>query len=314
MRPAGRRTRVLLVGGGGGFVGRQLLPLLAREYLIRSVHRHPVPVERVTHVEWIAADVGTVTDWRPILQDVEVVVNLAWYRWGPPAKFRQLCRGLERLLAAATEAGVERFLHVSVPPAPDRMELELPYLRWKRQFDRALEASGLSHAIVRPTLLFGPGDVLLTVMLRTIQRYPFFPMFGDGGYRLNPLSVGDLAQLLQGLTTSPRSGIINVGGPEVFRYRDLTDLIFRVAGKRPRYWSMSERNGIRLAGLLQSLGSTKLYAYEVEWLVSDRLVQPTWIPPGGSLQRVEPYLRRLAAGVVDSSSGMPAGGVENGTD
>ncbi|MCI4351405.1 MAG: NAD(P)H-binding protein [Thermoplasmata archaeon] len=293
MNPTGR-PRLLLVGGAGGFIGRQLLPLLAPDFELRSVHRHAVAEEARFGAEWIPLDVGAVDDWRSIVRGVDVVVNLAWYRWASPGVFERLYAGLSRLLRAAVAEQVGRFLQVSVPPAPERLELELPYLRWKRRFDRDLAASGVPWAIVRPTLLFGPGDVLLSVMIRMIRRYPFFPMFGDGGYRVNPLAVGDLARFLRAQATAHGSGVYDLGGPETFRYRELTDLMFRVVGKRPRYWTMTPRNGIRLAGLLQAMGSRLLYAYEVEWLASGRLVQPVWDGAGVPLRRVEPYLRRLA--------------------
>jgi nucleoside-diphosphate-sugar epimerase len=297
---AGRRPRLLLVGGGGGFVGRQLLPHLLREFDVRSVHRTPVTSESVPGVEWIPGDAATVDDWRPLVRDVEVVVNLAWYRWAKPRHFESLYEGLHRLLRAAVDARVTRFLQLSVPPAPERMERELPYLRWKRRFDQELAASGLSYAIVRPTLLFGPGDVLLSVMFRTIRRYSLLPMFGDGSYRVNPFAVSDLVRLLAGLTRDGTVGPVDVGGPETFQYRELTELLFRVAGRRPRYWWMTVRNGVRLASVLQSLGATLLYAYEVEWLTSDRLVQPVASTIGGPLERVEPYLRSLAAPSSDA--------------
>ncbi|MCI4318985.1 MAG: NAD(P)H-binding protein [Thermoplasmata archaeon] len=290
---AGGRPRVLLVGGGGGFVGRQLLPLLLREFDVRSIHRHPVASEAVPGVEWVEGDVARLRDWTPVLRDVQVVVNLAWYRWARPRRFEELYGGLRGLLTAAIDAKVHRFLQLSVPAAPLRMERELPYLRWKRRFDQELTDSGLSYAIVRPTLLFGPGDVLLSVMLRMVRRYPFFPMFGDGSFRVNPLAVADLARQIRKLAGSSTVGQFDLGGPETFRYRQLTDLLFRVAGRRPRYWTMNARNGIRLAGLLQSFGSNLLYAYEVEWLMSDLLVQPVAEGIGGPLERVEPYLRSL---------------------
>jgi NADH dehydrogenase len=271
------------------------LPLLLRDFDVRSVHRHPVASEAAPGVEWIPGDAATLDDWRPIVREVDVVVNLAWYRWAKPRKFEELYGGLHRLLQASVEAKVARFLQLSVPPAPEKMERELPYLRWKRRFDQELAASGLSYAIVRPTLLFGPGDVLLSVMLRTVRRYSLLPMFGDGSYRVNPFAVADLVRLLSVLTLNDTAGVLDVGGPETFQYRELTDLLFRVAGKRPRYWRMTVRNGIRLASALQSLGSTLLYAYEVEWLASDRLVQPVAGTIEGPLKRVEPFLRSLVA-------------------
>ncbi|MGI0151584.1 MAG: NAD-dependent epimerase/dehydratase family protein, partial [Thermoplasmata archaeon] len=125
------RPRLLLVGGAGGFVGRALLRELGSEYAIRSVHRRVAPVES-GRVEWVAADATGPVDWARALAGVRVVVNLAWFRWESPERFRALHDGLRRLLAAAERARVERFLQVSVPPATPEMERTLPYLLYKR--------------------------------------------------------------------------------------------------------------------------------------------------------------------------------------
>jgi uncharacterized protein YbjT (DUF2867 family) len=272
--------RLLLVGGAGGLVGRAALPELVPRYRIRSVHRHPVPNER-SIVEWVSADVKTVADWAPVLDGVQVVVNVAWYRWSSESTFRKLRDGLCRLVEASARAGVRRFLQVSVPPAPAHLESDLPYLFYKRQVDAAIARSGLSYRIVRPTLLFGRGDVLVGVMLRTMRRYPFFPMFGTGEYHVSPIAASDLARLLVREAEGTEQGILDLGGPERLEYRELTDQMFRILGKPPRYWHLSAAGARRLTRLMVAIGSTTLYPYEVEWLMSDML----GLPPYEGLER-----------------------------
>ncbi|MCI4327759.1 MAG: NAD(P)H-binding protein [Thermoplasmata archaeon] len=288
-----RSRTVLLVGGGGGLLGRALLEEFSPTWTIRSVHRSPVARESTLGVRWIAADLAGIRDWGPHLDGVDAVVNVAWYRWGSDPRFRLLFEGLHRLLEASRAARVP-FVQVSVPPAPAQLETGIPYLTYKRRFDGAVRASGLPYAIVRPTLMFGPGDVLLGVMLRTIQRYPFFPMFGDGEYRISPVAASDVARLVVDLAAAPPSATLDVGGLASYRYRDVTDRLFELVGKRPRYWHLSPSGGVRLARLLQSLGSTRLYAYEVEWLLSDTLALPPSDRMRGPMRPVEPYLREEA--------------------
>ncbi len=281
---------VLLVGGAGGLVGRALLPELVGGFRIRSVHRRPVEMEERAGAEWIPTDLGAISDWSSRLDGVDVVVTLAWYRWARPGQFRRLYEGLHRLLDAARRGSRPRFVHVSVPPAPPDMERGLPYLAYKRAFDRELAASGLSYRIVRPTMLFGRGDRLLGVMLRMMRRYRIFPMFGDGGYHVSPLAVEDLARILRREIAGTDTGTLEVGGPDRYRYRDLTDQMFAALGLPPRYWRFSPRASIALGQMVQDLGSTLLYAYEVEWLLSDMLglaPAPEMDPP---LRRVGPYL------------------------
>lgn len=285
-----RRPRVLVVGGTGGFVGRAVRAELARDVRLRSLHRRPVPAESSEGIEWIAADVAGFDRWPEALRDVDAVLQLAWYRAGPARRFVALREGLERLLEAAVASGRPRFVQISVPPAPEPLERSFPYLVEKRRFDRRLAESGLPYRILRPTLLFGPGDVLFSVMMREMRRYGIFPMFGDGRYHVSPLAVADLARILRAELVGDRVGTSDLGGPVRYEYRELTDLLFRAAGRRPRYWHLSERGGIRLASLLERLGSRLLYAYEVEWLVADLLGLPAAEGVPGGLTRVERYL------------------------
>jgi uncharacterized protein YbjT (DUF2867 family) len=275
-------------------VGRAVLPELIPHFRVRSVHRHPAPNEGPP-VEWVRADVKEVEDWAPFLDDVQVVLNLAWYRWESEGTFQALQDGLRRLIDAAGQAQIRRFLQVSVPPAPPSMEATLPYLVYKRQVDVALARSGLSYRIVRPTMLFGRGDVLLAVMFRLMRRYPFFPMFGDGAYHVSPIAVADLAKVLLLEAQGSEQGTVNLGGPERFAYRELTDRMFQLLGKRPRYWTLTATGARRLTRWLVAMGSTLLYPYEVEWLMSDMLGLPPYEGLGTPLQPVGPYLEQLAA-------------------
>jgi uncharacterized protein YbjT (DUF2867 family) len=286
----GARPSMLLVGGGGGLVGRAVLAEFLPTHRIRSVHRRASAAEAGRGVDWRAADIAELEDWGPMLEGVDLVVNVAWHRAGPARRFVRLERGLERLLGAALAARVPRFVQISVPPAPAELETGLPYLVEKRRFDRALAGSGLSYRIVRPTMLFGPGDVLLGAMLRTIRRTGRLPLFGDGGYHLSPIAVSDLARVLRREAASSESGTIEVGGPRRYSYLELSERLFCAAGRPPRYWRMSGRSGLRLARLLELVGSRLLYRYEVEWLLSDRLGTAPYDGLDPPLTTVESYL------------------------
>ncbi|HTS32929.1 MAG TPA: NAD(P)H-binding protein [Thermoplasmata archaeon] len=302
------RPRLLLVGGGSGLAGRHLLEEFHPTHLIRSVHRHPSAREAELGVEWIPADVARVADWRPLLADVDLVVTVAWYRAGPDRRFRPLAEGLERLIRACEGLGVPRFVHLSVPEATPHIETELPYMVRKREVDRTLAASGLSYSILRPTMLFAPRDVLLTVMLRTMARWHRFPMFGDGEYHVSPVAARDVASIVRRESTLDRRGVVEVGGPTRWRYRDLTDFLFGTLRLPPRYLRMSPRNGVRLARFLETVGSSLLYAYEVEWLVSDRLGLAPYQGLERPLQGVEGFVQSEATRLRPSRPSPPRGG------
>jgi uncharacterized protein YbjT (DUF2867 family) len=303
MTPTRTRPVLLLVGGGGGLVGRAVMSEFGRDWAFRSVHRHPAPSEEGLPVEWIRLDLLNVRDWAPLVRGVDLVLTLAWYRQGYDRRFAPLARSLGRLIDAAAHEGVPRFLHVSVPDAPPRMETDLPYLAHKREVDRALVASGLDYSIVRPTMLFGPKDRLLSVMMRLMRRYHRFPMFGDGAYHVSPIAVRDLAHILRREASLPGRRNVLAGGPTRYVYRDLTDRMFAALGLPPRYFRLSPRASVRVASLFEGVGSSLIYAYEVEWLLADLLGLPPYEGLDRPLAPVEPFLAAEAARLLGRDPG-----------
>jgi len=295
--------RLLLIGGAGGLAGRSILDEFGSDWRIRSVHRHVVPAEAQREVEWYPTDVAAVGDWTPLLRDVDLVLNLAWHRNGSARRFRPLAEGLVRLIRDSEKAGVARWIQVSVPLAPGALETGLPYLAWKRFVDGALANSALSYSIVRPTMLFGPQDKLLTVMLRTMARYHTFPMFGDGEYHVSPIAARDLARIVRREASLPDRHVVLAGGPRRWRFRELTDRLYAALGRRPRYVRFSPAGSVRLARLLEMFGSSLLYAYEVEWLLSDQLGLPPYEGLDRPLTPVEPFLDAEAARYRSSRPG-----------
>jgi len=66
-----------------------------------------------------------------------------------------------------------------------------PYFRGKALVERALAESGVSHAVVRPTIVFGRGDILMNNVAWLLRRFPVFAIAGDGRYRVRPIHVDD---------------------------------------------------------------------------------------------------------------------------
>ncbi len=132
------------------------------------------------------------------------------------------------LFDAAKRAGVERIVHVSITNPSEDSDLE--YFRGKARLERALIESGLSYAILRPTVLFGKEDILINNIAWTLRRLPVFGVFGDGNYRLQPIYVDDLAALAVEQGTSRENRIIDAIGPETFTYRELVQTIGAITG------------------------------------------------------------------------------------
>ena len=135
------------------------------------------------------------------------------------------------LFEAARRAGVRRVVHVSITNPSEDSPLE--YFAGKARLERALREGGLSHAILRPTVLFGREDILINNIAWALRRFPFFAVFGDGSYRLQPIHVDDLAELAVAEGMRTENVIVNAIGPETFTYRELVKAVGGAIG-RPR--------------------------------------------------------------------------------
>jgi uncharacterized protein YbjT (DUF2867 family) len=165
------------------------------------------------------------------LRDVDVLYNTYWVRFNHPMfKHADAVHNTLVLFDAAQRAGVRRIVHISITNPSEGSPLE--YFSGKARLERALIESGLSYAILRPTVLFGKEDILINNIAWALRRFPAFGLFGAGDYKLQPIYVDDLAELAVQQGASSANVIVNAIGPETFTYRELAQRIARLIGVR----------------------------------------------------------------------------------
>ncbi len=214
------------------------------------------------------------------LEGVSVLYNTYWVRFN----YRTFTHALAventlKLFSAARTAGVQRVVHVSITnPAIDS---PLEYFSGKAKLEQALMDTGLAYAILRPTVLFGKEDILINNIAWTLRSLPVFGVFGDGNYRLQPIYVGDLAQLAVEQGRRRDNAIINAIGPETFTYRELVRTIGAIIGCPRPILPVSPALGY-LAGTLigRLVGDVVITRQEIEGLMADLLYVDA--PPTGS--------------------------------
>lgn len=192
------------------------------------------------------------------LQNVRVLYNTYWVRFNHDNFGHETAvNNTLTLFRAAQEAGVERIVHVSITnPALDS---PLEYFSGKARLEKALIESGISYAILRPTVLFGKEDILINNIAWMLRKFPVFGVFGDGQYRVQPIYVDDLAALAVAQGQRLENVIIDAIGPETYTYRELVAMIGQTVGvKRP------------LLPIPHALGY--IVGRFVGWLVNDVLI------------------------------------------
>ncbi len=138
--------------------------------------------------------------------------------------------GTRRLLTAAREAGVRRFVHMSAVGARDEPGATR-YHRTKWRAEELVRSSGLSHAIFRPSIISGPENRPIRTLARLHRWSPLVPVFGDGGFAMQPVWIGDVALAFALAAERPAlSGVFELGGPATLTYEEFVRAIGRAAG------------------------------------------------------------------------------------
>jgi NADH dehydrogenase len=114
---------------------------------------------------------------------------------------------------------VKRIVHVSI--ANPSLESPLGYYRGKAELEQAVIESGLSYAILRPTVIFGPEGILINNIAWFVRHFPVFAIPGDGRYRIRPIFVEDMARLIMDAAEGGQNTVVDAVGPETYTFEDL---------------------------------------------------------------------------------------------
>lgn len=213
------------------------------------------------------------------LKGVDVLVNTYWVRFDKGSNTQpRAVENTRKLVNAAKAAGVKRMIHVSITnPSADS---PLPYFWGKAANEKAVMASGMSYAILRPTVLVGDEDILINNIAFLLRRFPIFALPGDGSYRLQPVYVEDLADLAVEAVYKKESYICDAVGPDIFTFREMVDLISKKVGAKRPLLSIHPRLALWAAQFMSLfLGDVMLTPEEIDGLMADLLVSKE--PPRG---------------------------------
>jgi uncharacterized protein YbjT (DUF2867 family) len=167
------------------------------------------------------------------LAGAETLFNTYWVRFPrDDVTWAAVLENTRTLLRAARTAEVGRVVQFSVSNASEASPHE--YFRAKALAERALRESGLSHAIVRPTLIFGRGELLLNNVAWTLRRSPVFLLPAGGRYATQPVSADEVARLAVELAGQSEDVTADAAGPAVYSFADLVAAVREAIGARAR--------------------------------------------------------------------------------
>lgn len=241
--PAGDPSRAapgtIAVAGGTGFVGGEIARELrrrGRRVIVLSSRGEEARGRLPDDLEIRVADVRDPAALPAALEGVdELVISLAFP--GLPIEqprkgytFEEVdAAGTERLVSAGTHSGVRRVVYLSGAGAGH--DAARHWFRAKAVAEDAVRASGMAWTIIRPTWIFGPGDVALNRFLGFARSLPFVPMTSFGRQMLAPVFVRDVAALAADSLEQDAAveRVFEIGGPEALPMRQIIHRAMDVA-------------------------------------------------------------------------------------
>jgi NADH dehydrogenase len=267
-------SKLAVVTGAFSYTGRSITRLLlARGQDVRSLTNHPDrPNPFGQQVKAFPYGFDRPDALTRTLEDTATLYNTYWIRFPHGGlTFDQAVANSRTLFRAAKAAGVGKIIHISVTNASSRSPL--PYFRGKGQVEEALAKSGVPYAILRPTLIFGPGDILINNIAWLLRRFPVFALPGSGDYRLQPIFVEDVAALAVRAVENSENAVLDVVGPETFTFAELVRTIAAALDRKVRIISVPPRLALLCArGLSYWVRDVILTRDEMEGLMAGLLV------------------------------------------
>lgn len=312
----------ILVTGGTGVIGEGVIPeLVARKHQVRLLSRHAKEDAK----QWAGVEpfVGNVADPASILEAAagcDAVLHIVGIveETPPEVTFEAVnVGGTRHMIEEAKRAGVQRFLFVSSLGADVG---ESDYHKSKLEAEHLVERSGLRWTIIRPGNVYGPGDEMISLVLKMVRALPAVPVIDHGDQQFQPIWHEDLAKALATAIESEEAVglVLEAAGAEITTMNELLVHFAEITGRNPvrvpvpsvlaqftvdenKLQMLREQNVIRGKSALPFLGVTPTPLDEGLRRLADAL-QETLLEEGvGSLEH-----KRFWADISGSRLSAPA--------
>ncbi len=276
---------MILVSGGTGFVGSAIVrELLRRGERVAVLGRDGDKARKMfgDGVEAREGDVRRPEQLATAMTGIDVVVNAVQFPNSPIENRRKGwtfedvdLKGTRNQVDAAKAAGVRRFVYLSgVGAAKDS---DKHWFRYKWEAEKYLQDAGIEWVIVRPTWVYGPGDVSLNRFLGFARLLPFIPMFGSGKQLMQPVFIDDVGRIAAAAALRPEAAnhVLELGGPDVMSMNDVVKTALDVLGKRRSLLHQPVRLGKTIGALASVLPSTPLTPDAIDFITESATADNT---------------------------------------
>jgi uncharacterized protein YbjT (DUF2867 family) len=226
----------ILVTGATGFVGPAIVRALVEAgHTVRVLEREAGRSASLPSQEAVQGEMTDAASLDRATGGQDVVVHLVALLSGPRDEFERVMeQGTRDLVAAARNAGVQRFVLMSALGTDEQTKDLVPYYHAKWEMEQTVKGSGLEHVIFRPSFIFGPGGGALQQFARIAKLAPVTPIVGPGNQRIQPIWIDDLAAYFAAGVEKPEAAnrTFELGGPDIVTWNELWSRLKSALGIR----------------------------------------------------------------------------------
>jgi len=227
----------VLITGGTGFVGPHVVRAIANaghdlKLLVRDSTR-----SRELPGQPVVGEMTNTVSLQHAVEGVDAVVHLVAIRQGREEQFKRVMeQGTRDLVAAAKDAGVQRFVLMSALGTSEETKDLVPYYHAKWEMEQAIKGSGLEHVIFRPSFVFGRDGGILPTFRKLAKLTPMTPVIGSGEQRIQPIWADDVAAYFVAALDKPETTnrTFELGGPDIASWNEFWQRLRAALGIRRR--------------------------------------------------------------------------------
>lgn len=231
--------------GSTGFVGKEVLKkLVEKGHNVVALARDKSKTLDLDNVIYVYGDILKPETYEKYLRECDAVIHLVGIIREYPDKgvtFEKMhFEATKNIVDIASKYSIKRFVHMSANGT--RQDAVSNYHKTKYMAEEYVKSKIKNYTIFRPSVIYGPGDIFINMLNRFMKLTPFFSYFGDGGYKMQPVSVFEVAELFVNALTNENSlaKTYSVCGNKVLTYKQILKLIMAVTKRRVLLFSVPE--------------------------------------------------------------------------
>ena len=228
----------IIITGGAGFVGRNLVRILnttnhtMSNVIVIDINQNNLDFVKKYGVRTVNSDLSKNGDWENVFENADIVINLAAQL--SSQSFEEFNRNnvmtTKNILEAMRKWNVERIIHFSSAAVLSIWQDD--YARTKKESENLVISSDLDYCVLQPSIMYGPTDETnIGYLINFAKKIPVFPIPGHGKWPRQPLYIDDVCNLiLRIIEDFPHNKVLCINGKEIIYFKDMVKIVLNELG------------------------------------------------------------------------------------